>query len=128
MITATVLSRSVYTLTMFSPANSGVYISLASKSTVLTGLSAMVPLAIPPYTVNSCGKVPSKSAIVPAVLLVCLKSMLISTASPVNAFSTKLGSTFMITQLSTVIPSVTLPAGPSLDPHQLLLANRVPLV
>ena len=62
------------------------------------------------------------------VVLVCLKSMLISIGSPVTADSTETGSTFMITQLSITIPSLTLSTGLSLLPHQLLLARRVPFV
>ena len=49
------------------------------------------------------------------------------TASPVKPV-VSVGSTFMITQLSTVIPSLTLPSAPALVPHQLLFASRVPLV
>ena len=114
--------------TIVSPASAGVYMNLATKSSVSTGLSEIVPVAIPAYTVNSCGNVPSKLATVPSVLLVCLKSTLISIGLPVIAFSTKVGSTFMITQLSTVIPSLTLPSAPELLPHQLLFASKVPLV
>ena len=102
--------------------------NLAAKSSVVAVVLSKVPLVTYAFTVNSSGNPPSRSAIVPSVLLVCLKSTLISIASPTCPFSTNTGSTFMITQLSTVIPSVTFPSAPVLAPHQLLLANRVPLV
>ena len=127
MVTGTALVSVVYTFTMFSPANSGVNLNLASKSVVSTVVLSKVPLAAFALTVNSCGNPPSNAAIVPSVLIVCLKSTVMFTASPVKPV-VSVGSTFMITQLSTVIPSLTLPTAPSLLPHQLLFARRVPLV
>ena len=79
-----------------------------------------------PNTSNS-GNAPSNSPIVPSVLLVCLKLAVIATGTPTFAV-TSLGSAVKITQLSTVIPSVTLSDGLSLVAHQLLLARREPLV
>ena len=63
-----------------SPDSSGVKVTFAIPSTVVTVVAFKVPVIVIAFTVNSSGRVPSNSLMVPSASVTCTKSMVISTS------------------------------------------------